>query len=846
MKGGLRRPLGLACALLVTGCSIDPVPITTDQVEMIARHDRQVIFDSQEQLEGPLTLEHAIAMALKYNLENRVRLLEETVAYETFDLGKSDLMPQLAANAGYISRDKANASFSTSLQSGNVSLEPSTSQDDAQTNADIGFTWNLLDFGVSYLQAKQDADRYLIAQKAQEKVMLTLMQEVRAAYWRAVAMEAMKVEFESMSRTVESMLDNLRTVREEQLKTPVAVLLDIRALIETTQQLDQIRRSINTAQTRVATLVNVPSYSDLTIEVPESFPKLPEMSEDVESMELLALARSSDYTSEIYKVRIEQRESRKAMLRILPGLEFNYSSNYNANSFLVNQQWGQVGANLTGDLMRLFNKNRIEKFRDSSEQLSVGRKLAVNMAVIAGVHITWQDYKNSLVSLDRADLLRDIDDEISLLTQQAESNRIGTGVETIQNDLRAFRSKMSQMQSYADAQASYGALLVSLGLNPIPKNYQRYSINQLAEIVLKESRRLVAPLLKDYQVEESLDVTTEVPATPEVIAPDNTDYLKEFLEEVDEADSIAEEQAMDVVEVVEIQSAGHQDETSQMEARKTGFFGRLKGIFSRDKQDLPQPERNEADVAPTDEKESKSTSTLPEAGQYIEELEKAVRAIPEKTIPKSSASETLTHEKIIEEVIGPESALPEATRYIKELEKALESLPEEKLQKETEEKKEQSPGLFSKMMGLFRRNQREQSGEILADEVQEQGVGSASVPPKTEQEPESGLPKAARYVDELEKALDAEPIEPMLGEPVSQEPPPRIRQYLEELETATHGDEVTAERAAEQGQTGPFLPAKELDAKDSQLAPIILPSFLETPDAKVYLEEFDEMQQGEE
>ena len=105
-----------ACALvMLAGCSVAPEPLTKDDFELIAVNDREQIFDSQEIINETLTLELAMSMALKYNLENRVRLLEESVANQQLDMTKMDLLPSLAANAGYLDRNNVNASSSISV-----------------------------------------------------------------------------------------------------------------------------------------------------------------------------------------------------------------------------------------------------------------------------------------------------------------------------------------------------------------------------------------------------------------------------------------------------------------------------------------------------------------------------------------------------------------------------------------------------------------------------------------------------------------------------------------------------------------------------------------------------------
>lgn len=475
--------LFLFALIFLAGCSITPQPFSTDDIALIAQADRELIFNSQEPIEGELTLELAMALALKYNLENRVMLLEETVANQQLDMSKLDLLPSLAVNAGYLDRDNINASTSVSVETGNVSLEPSTSQQQQQFNSSGRFTWNLLDFGVSYLQAKQDADRYLIAKKSRQKVMLALLKEVRAAYWNAVAMEQMSGELDEISLRVDGLLDYWQSIRDQQLRAPVAVLMDIRGLIETRQQLGEIRRVIDTAHAKLANLINADSFSDLHLPKSLDFPKLLEVSNDIESMEMVALTNSAEYATEVYKVRIEQLESRKTMMRLLPGLEFSYGESYDDNSFLYNSNWGELGINLTADLTRLMSTRQIKKFRETNEQLTINRKLAINMAVITGVHITWQDYRNSLTSLGRAEYLQEIDQEISQLTSNAQANQAESGAAAIQSEFRAFRSKISRLQSYAGAQEAYGGLMVSLGLNPVPVDYQRYSVEGLAEKV---------------------------------------------------------------------------------------------------------------------------------------------------------------------------------------------------------------------------------------------------------------------------------------------------------------------------------------------------------------------------
>jgi outer membrane protein, multidrug efflux system len=481
----------LGLVVLLAGCSINPEPYSDDEIRDIAIMDELLIYNSQEPLSGQMTLEEAMARALKYNLGNRVNLLEEVVANASFDLSKRDMLPSLTASINMLDRNNIDASTSVSVLTGQVSLEPSTSVEQNRQHRDLRFSWNILDFGVSYLQAKQDADRYLMANKLRRKVMVNLLNDVRSAYWKAATMDSMRQELENVTESVETMLVNLQQVRKEQLRTPIFILNDIRLLIETTQQLDQIREEVNLAEMQLASLINVPIGTKLDLYVPNELANLPKITTDIESLELYALTNSSDYTNEVYRVRIDQRESKKALLQILPGIEFSYGQNYNSNKYLYNDQWGEAGVYITGDLIRLVNYNRIKKYNEANEELSISRRLAVNMAVVAGVHLSWQEYQNARDRLEQASLLQQIDQEIAALSLDAEKQESGSGIETMQNEFTAFRSEMAQLLSYAESQQAFGSLLVSVGMNPVPEDYQAHSVEELSEVLRINFQKLL-------------------------------------------------------------------------------------------------------------------------------------------------------------------------------------------------------------------------------------------------------------------------------------------------------------------------------------------------------------------
>ena len=468
---------------LVAGCTVAPTPIPQNDRTRSAQIDQALIHASQEPVGDNMSLSEAMARALKYNLDNRVKLMEQALSQRNFDLVKMDMLPVLAASAGYLNRDNTNASTSVSIETGNVSLEPSTSQDRERKVADLKFAWNALDFGVSYLRAQQEADRYLISRNERQKVMLRLLQQTRATYWRAAVMQQMSDKIDNLLARAERSAASLRQVRREKLKMPLGTLQNLRGLLDIVSELEQMQQTVNAANVELAVLVNMTPGSRITLDCPETLPTLPVAPSDMAVLELTALANSMDYSNQLYNARIDQRETRKELLRLWPGVEFAYTGNYDSNSYLYHQGWGEASIRVSWNIFRLLSHREIEAQGEARMQLTDARRMAVNMAVIAQVHLAWQHYQNTLNRYQRAGEFYGIDQDIARLTGQAMRSQAASDIERIQSEARALRSSMNRLLAYAEAQDAWGGMLFSLNLDPVPEDYQQWTVMDISRVL---------------------------------------------------------------------------------------------------------------------------------------------------------------------------------------------------------------------------------------------------------------------------------------------------------------------------------------------------------------------------
>src|SRR3954469_4284597 len=266
------RIRGAAIALLAAiglgGCTLFPQPLTDQERQTEAIGDMAAIFGPQVPLKGPLTLDEAFARALAYNLDQRSKLMEGALAQNDLDLSRFDMLPKVVANAGYSWRDNVDASSSTSVITNRQSLEPSTSSDKNRHNADLTLSWNILDFGVSYINARQQANRTLVVEEQRRKVIQTLFQDVRRAFWRAAAAQRLSADLRTAIQGADVALAASRSAENERLRAPIDALRYQRTMIELLRQLETTEQLLRISKTELIALINLPPGSKFTLALP--------------------------------------------------------------------------------------------------------------------------------------------------------------------------------------------------------------------------------------------------------------------------------------------------------------------------------------------------------------------------------------------------------------------------------------------------------------------------------------------------------------------------------------------------------------------------------------------------
>ena len=460
--------VAVACVLAVGCANVQPVALAPQDMLNQQKKDSEAMRKDVEPITGPLTLDEAIARALKYNLERRARMMEEALARGQMDVSKFDMLPKIMAQAGYANRDRTRFTYSSSYPDEHpTSTTPSTTSERNRSTYDLGLTWSMLDLGLGYYGSKQQADRFLIAGEKRRKAMHLLMQDVRTAYWRAASAQLLKADVQRIIATAEEALVDSRKVAAERVRNPLEPLRYQRQLLENLRLLENIDQELSSAQVDLAALINAPQGQAIRIattdlqNISDQVTQVP-----VERLEEVALQNNPDLREQHYNARIAAQETRRTLLRMFPNLSFNYGAKYDTDRYLLSNNWNEAGVQLSFNMMNLFTAGTQMKLAEAGVALADQRRLAAQAAVLTQVHLARLQVINARSQYDRADAIYATDSQIAEVMRNRQMAAAQSKLDLVSTETASVLSLLRRYQALAQVQVAENRMLATLGMEP--------------------------------------------------------------------------------------------------------------------------------------------------------------------------------------------------------------------------------------------------------------------------------------------------------------------------------------------------------------------------------------------
>ena len=410
-----------------------------------------------EPVSGSLTLEEAIARGLKYNLDRRSKQLEQDIASGQFESSLQDLLPKIKGQADRSLRSNDRLTKNSNGTPTNIS------SDRNHTVQEFGASWSILDFGVGYYSAKQAREKIQIANERRRKLIHTLIQDIRSAYWRAACAQAMRENLRKTIIEAETALEDSRKIESERVRTPTESLAYQKQLLESLRTLEMIDQELAPAQVELAALINTPSGQRLHLQSPWPTSSTT-LDTPIERLETLALEGNADLREALHQSRIARDETRKVMGKLFPNLSFNIAAKYDTDSYQVHQHWNEAGLQLSFNLMNLFTGPAQMRLADAGVQLADQRRMVMQMAVLTQVHLGRLNWLNAQKQAQRAEQIWSVDDRLATLANAREKALMRGRLETVNAQASALLSQFRRYQAVAQVQVAESRLRAVLGL----------------------------------------------------------------------------------------------------------------------------------------------------------------------------------------------------------------------------------------------------------------------------------------------------------------------------------------------------------------------------------------------
>ena len=495
-KGNIRLMLASALMVFITGCATKVDPLTDDERFTRAAEDLTSMFADQEPVTGPITIGEAIARALKYNLDHRLKRMETALAVRKYEFDRTGMLPNIVADAGYSKRSNDPGARSIDLLTGEENLPGSTSTERTNEFYDLVFTWNTLDFGLAYYTAKQSSNEVLIAEERRRKTIQNISQDVIDAFWKAWMAQSLEPKIDSLIAEASSALDESRDLVARGVQDSTQALSLQSSILNTMNSLVEMRDRVDLGKARLGALLNIKPGTDFRVSPPTAMDVPSSLSEGVDEISQKALLNRPELREEDYRKRVTQLEVKKAFLKMFPQLTFSTGYYRNENEFLVNNDWTEIGADLSWDLLGILNANAEKRFHEASVDVADARRVALSLAVITQVYLGVSRYELARSRYASASELFDIRSQLARNDRSSGSR--ASGIEELDSRAAALAAEMRRNLAFAETQAAFARVINSAGIDPIPNTVESHDLQTLSDAFNQRWTAIVKGALLDY------------------------------------------------------------------------------------------------------------------------------------------------------------------------------------------------------------------------------------------------------------------------------------------------------------------------------------------------------------
>jgi outer membrane protein len=204
------------------------------------------------------------------------------------------------------------------------------------------------------------------------------------------------------------------------------------------------------------------------------------ISPNMAQLERLSLERRPEIREEWYRKRLNQKDIDIAKAQLWPNVSISAGVQYDSNQYLYNNNWSQTGVNVSLNLLKLLQLPSLNATAENQAATDDMRRIALSMAILTQVRVGALRYELARQEVVFADQSLRVDRSLLDYAVAAKSTAFGSELEVIRAEGRFLLARYQREAAYSRAQAAWGRLYNSIGLDVMPEAIDNQDVATLA------------------------------------------------------------------------------------------------------------------------------------------------------------------------------------------------------------------------------------------------------------------------------------------------------------------------------------------------------------------------------
>jgi len=413
-----------------------------------------------------LTLDDCIAVGLRYNLENALKRRQQAIQEEASTRAWWRMLPQFAARHTQLGHDRDIAKQATNLESEDVTKDFTTSTPGIENKNRVNMVWNLLDFGISFYQARQEKATIELQGQELRRARQDLAFQITSAFWRCQAMARIGEHAETLAERIRERREVLqRRIRDNTIPRREGLTAQKR-LLTVLSELKNHQREFEKARSELVLLLGMAPGTPIRL-APVDFAQVRRFTRlDVAKLEAEALlSRPELYRADIQE-RIERDVVRQTALRMLPSPSLVFTYDWERNPYLLYSEWQTLAIKAAWQLLDLPAKAKGLRMARLEREYVKQRRMVLAVAILSQLRLSVIEYHEAADRAVAASRSGQVDQQIQAVTATLTEQGQATDAEMLEAEIDAFFAQMQQIRAYADLRSTVARIRNTIGRDP--------------------------------------------------------------------------------------------------------------------------------------------------------------------------------------------------------------------------------------------------------------------------------------------------------------------------------------------------------------------------------------------